>query len=93
MNEKFFCRECDIFLTEDPVRETENDPYGTGDYWYSVTQYICPTCKLDEIEERVPCGDCGERMPLDGYDECLKCIVENKQGWYDSEAIEEAKRQ
>ena len=72
---KFYCRNCEAFLFDDPIQDTQSDPFGTGDSWYTETTYICPTCRLDEIEEMIACDSCGDELPLDGYDDCAKCIA------------------
>lgn len=72
---KFYCRNCEEFLCEDPVRDTQSDPFGTGDSWFTETTYICPTCRLDELEELAECNTCGERLPFDIFDDCAECMV------------------
>jgi len=87
----FYCCECEQFI-DDPVRRTDSDPFGTGDSWYTETTYVCPQCYGEDIDERTPCDHCRERLPIEGYDDCLECIVENEDNRYEEEDIAAAKR-
>lgn len=74
MNEKHYCNTCETFV-EDLRRCVESDPFGTGDSWYTETVYKCRTCGSDDIEELAPCDACGVALPLDGFDDCARCVL------------------
>ncbi len=71
---EFYCHDCKAF-TGDPKRHVESDPFMTGDSWYTETTYRCVECNGEDIEEMVACECCGDALPLDGYDDCAKCII------------------
>lgn len=47
----FWCNICaDTWDEDDVITERERDPYGTGDKWHVLVNYVCPACAHD-VEE------------------------------------------
>ena len=71
----FYCHDCETFYNEDELtRRVESDPFGTGDVWHREVTLICP-CGGEDVEDKEPCLTCGEKLPLEGYDDCDECVV------------------
>jgi hypothetical protein len=83
---RHYCNQCARFI--EPGSHIERDPYGTGDYFYTQVVLTCPICHgEDDIEERMPCDECGEALPVDGFDHCIECVTANSEMLYDESDI------
>lgn len=88
------CTNCDtVALAGDFSFHIERDPFCTGDSPDEIV-YTCPHCHSDEVEFDVVACDCGEALPLDGYDDCAACILLDQYTHtreYDAEARADAR--
>ena len=77
---KFVCFNCDpngLVLHDHEVDVLPGERI-TTEYWGATghTQYgastICGACR-DDVESHPMC-DCGNGIPVEGYDECIRCM-------------------
>lgn len=89
------CNSCNLTgLAGDFNFTTEVDPFGTGDSPSEIT-ITCPDCNSDDVEWDAIVCECGEALPVEGYDDCAACILLDQYSHnsdYDAEAIADARK-
>lgn len=88
------CPNCDtVALAGDFSMHIDRDPYGTGDSPDEVV-YTCPSCHSDQVEFDVMACNCGDALPVDGYEDCATCILLDQYAHtteYDANAYTDAR--
>jgi hypothetical protein len=89
------CRTCNhVGNAGDFPITIEADPFATGDSPAEVLA-SCPECRSDDVEWDAIVCECGEALPVEGYDDCAACILLDQYSHnsdYDAEAIADARK-
>ena len=95
MNARNYCHTCEQFRSDDELdTHVESDPFATGDTWYTERTLSCATCKGEDIEELFACEACDEALPLEDFEDCARCILNDQYTHdksYDAEQYLEAR--